>query len=102
MDLWEQRLLGKFAGLQRLPLTSISELASEAIILFQGLARAVRALVDKVRLVRWRREYEVSVNRLIQSIERCNDGYLVRGHGSHNYRNSESRAWVWNSKSGRA
>jgi hypothetical protein len=54
----------------RLPLTSISELASEATILFLGLAIAVTAIVDKVRLVRWRREYELSVNRLIQSMYR--------------------------------
>ena len=52
------------------PLTSISELASEATILFLGLAIAVTAIVDKVRLVRWRREYELSVNRLIQSMYR--------------------------------
>jgi hypothetical protein len=38
--------------------TSISELAGEAIILFLGLAIAI---VDKIRLVRWRREYEPSV-----------------------------------------
>jgi hypothetical protein len=54
----------------RLPLTSSSELASEATILFLGLAIAVTAIVDKVRLVRWRREYELSVNRLIQSMYR--------------------------------
>ena len=52
------------------PLTSISELAGEATILFLGLAIAVTAIVDKVRLVRWRREYELSVNRLIQSMYR--------------------------------
>jgi len=42
-------------GFARLLLTSISELASEAIIVFLGLAIAVRATVDNVRLVRWRR-----------------------------------------------
>ena len=41
-------------GFARLLLTSISELASEAIIVFLGLGIAVRATVDKVRLVRWR------------------------------------------------
>jgi hypothetical protein len=52
------------------PLTSISELASEAIILFLGLAIAVRVIVDKLKLVGWRREYELSVNRLIQTMYR--------------------------------
>jgi hypothetical protein len=53
------------------PLTSISELVIELIILVFGLGIAIAAVVDKVRLVRWKREYEVSVSRLIRTIYRA-------------------------------
>ena len=48
------------------PLTLISEVAIQTIILFFGLAIAVNAVMDKFRVVRWRREYEASIDRLIR------------------------------------
>ena len=50
--------------------TSISELAIEVIIVLFVVAIGIGAVVYQVRLVRWRREYERSVNRLIRTIYR--------------------------------
>jgi hypothetical protein len=49
---------------------SISALAIEAIIVLFAVAIGIGAVVYRVRLVRWRREYERSVNRLIRTIYR--------------------------------
>ena len=63
-------LLCLFITLVGSPLTPISELAIASIILFFGLGIAVVAIMRKVRLVRWKREYEVSVDRVIRTIYR--------------------------------
>ena len=50
------------------PLTSISSVAAEMIIVLSGVAIEIGAMAHGVRLVHWRREYERSVNRLIRTI----------------------------------
>ena len=52
------------------PEISIARLAIEVIILL-GVAIGIGAVVYQVRWVRWRREYEQSVNRLIRTIYRA-------------------------------
>jgi hypothetical protein len=61
-------LLSLIAAFVGSPEISISELAIEVIILLFGLAIEIGAVVYQVRLVRWRREYEQSVNRLIWTL----------------------------------
>ena len=61
-------LLSLIAAFVGSPEISISELAIEVIILLFGLAIEIGAVVYQVRLVRWRREYEQSVNRLIRTL----------------------------------
>jgi hypothetical protein len=53
------------------PEISISELAIEMIILLFSVAIAIGAAGYQVRRVRWRREYEQSVNRLVRAIYRA-------------------------------
>lgn len=50
------------------PLSSISELGAEVIILVFGVSIEIGAVVHRVNVVRWRREYELSIDRLIRSI----------------------------------
>jgi hypothetical protein len=52
------------------PEISISELAIEVIIVLFVVAIGIGVVVYQVGLVRWRREYERSVNRLIRTIYR--------------------------------
>ncbi|HZC34021.1 MAG TPA: hypothetical protein VE242_00320, partial [Chthoniobacterales bacterium] len=52
------------------PEISISELAIEVVIVLSAVAIEIGAVVYRVRLLRWRREYERSVNRLIRTIYR--------------------------------
>jgi hypothetical protein len=49
------------------PLTSISGVAAEVIILLFLAAIEIGAIAHRVRLIHWRREYERSVNRLIRT-----------------------------------
>jgi hypothetical protein len=50
------------------PLTLMSELTIEITIFIFELVLATTLVRDEVRLVRWRWEYEVSVNRLIRTV----------------------------------
>ena len=50
------------------PLTSMTKLAAELMILLVGVAVPIYAVVHRFRFLRWRREYELSVDRLIRTI----------------------------------
>jgi hypothetical protein len=50
------------------PLTSMPKRAAEVIILLFELAFGICASVHRLRSLRWRREYELSVDRLIRTI----------------------------------
>jgi hypothetical protein len=49
------------------PPRSISTLATEVIILAFCVAIEIGAIMHRVRVIRWRREYELSVHRLIRT-----------------------------------
>jgi hypothetical protein len=50
------------------PQISLAELAAETTILLAAVAVAVGLILSRLRFLRWRREYELSVDRLIRTI----------------------------------
>jgi hypothetical protein len=50
------------------PPTSIMKRAAEVMILHVGVTVQIYALVQRLRFLRWRQEYELSVDRLIRTI----------------------------------
>jgi hypothetical protein len=50
------------------PLTSMMKRDAELMILLVGVAVQICAVVHRFRFLRWRREYELSVDRLIRTI----------------------------------
>jgi hypothetical protein len=50
------------------PLTSMTKRAAEVMVLLVGVAVQIYAVVHRFRYLCWRREYEVSVDRLIRTI----------------------------------
>jgi membrane protein YdbS with pleckstrin-like domain len=50
------------------PLTSMTKRAAELMILLVGVAVQIYAVVHRFRFLCWRREYELSVDRLIRII----------------------------------
>ena len=50
------------------PLTSMTKGAAELMILLVGVGVQIYAIVHRFRFLRWRREYELSIDRLIQTL----------------------------------
>jgi hypothetical protein len=50
------------------PLTSMTKRAADLMILLVGVAAQIYAIVHRFRFLCWRREYELSVDRLIRTI----------------------------------
>lgn len=50
------------------PQISLAELAAETTILLSAVAVAIGLILSRLRFLRWRREYELSVDRLIRTI----------------------------------
>ena len=50
------------------PLTSMMKRAAEVMILHAGVAVQICAVVHRFRFLRWRREYELSIDRLIRTL----------------------------------
>jgi hypothetical protein len=50
------------------PLTSMIKRAAEVMFLLIGVAVQIYAVVHRFRFVRWRREYELSIDRLIRTL----------------------------------
>jgi len=58
--------------------TSIPERVAEMIILLVELAVGICLIVQRIRFVRWRREYERSIDRLIRTIHPgCEGGSAI-------------------------
>ena len=60
------------------PGTSMPERVAEMIILLLELAVGIYLIVQRSRFVRWRREYELSIDRLIRTIHPgCEGGSAI-------------------------
>jgi hypothetical protein len=71
-------LLSVAIALVAWPGTSIPERVAEMIILLLELAVGICLIVQRIRFVRWRREYERSIDRLIRTIHPgCEGGSAI-------------------------
>jgi hypothetical protein len=60
------------------PGTSMPDVVTDMIILLLDLAVVIDLVVERIRFVRWRREYELSVDRLIRTIHPgCEGGSAI-------------------------
>ena len=49
--------------------TSMPERAAEVIILLLEVAVEICLIIQRIRFVRWRRDYEVSIDRVVRTID---------------------------------
>jgi hypothetical protein len=60
------------------PETSMPKAVTEMVILLLDLAVMIELVVERIRFVRWRRDYELSVDRLIRNIHPgCEGGSAI-------------------------
>jgi hypothetical protein len=62
-------LISLFIGLVNWAGTSMPERVAEVIILLFEVAVEIYLVIQRIRFVRWRREYELSIDRVIRTID---------------------------------
>ena len=62
-------LISLFIGLVNWAGTSMPERVAEVIIVLFEVAVEIYLVIQRIRFVRWRREYEVSIDRVIRTID---------------------------------
>jgi hypothetical protein len=71
-------LVSLFIALANWPGTSMPKRVAETVILLLELVVEIYLVVQRIRFVRWRREYELSIDRLIHTIHPgCEGGSAI-------------------------